>query len=126
MQRITVLRIYLFALGLFTLFWWPLSHWFYPDWYHNLLGFTSYDYSLVKIIGTIGVVPVMGMFFAAKNPVRNRDFIISLLAFFIMMAATYVFLIHTHGFPRKEYVNVALLVVNACILGFLYPRKQSK
>ncbi len=121
MHRIAILRIYLFALGLFTLFWWPLSHWFYPDWYHSLLGFTSYDYSLVKIIGTIGVVPVMGMFLASKDPVRNRDFISSLLVFFILMAATYVFLIHTRDFPRKEYFNVALLVINAGILGFLYP-----
>jgi hypothetical protein len=120
-MRIRILRLYLLFLALFTLFWWPLSHWFYPDWYHQLLGFESYDYSLVKIIGTTGVVPVLGMFFAARDPIRNRDFVISLLVFFLLLAATYVFLIDKHGFPAREYVNIALLTGNAAVLGILFP-----
>ncbi len=125
-MKINILRLYLLFLALFTLFWWPLSHWFYPDWYHTLLGFKSYDYSLVKIIGTIGVVPVLGMFFAAKDPIRNRDFVISLLVFFPMLAMTYIYLINTHGFPAREYINVGLLVANTGALWLLYPWKDAQ
>jgi hypothetical protein len=52
--RIKTMRVFLSFNGIFLLFWWPLSHWFYPDFYHNLLGFTigSYPDDLVKIIGT--------------------------------------------------------------------------
>ncbi len=125
-MRIKILRLYLLVLALFTLFWWPLSHWLYPDWYHTLLGFHSYDYSLVKIIGTIGAVPVLGMFFAASDPIRNRDFVISLLVFFPLLAATYIYLINAHGFPVREYINVSLLVVNSFALGLLYPWKDAQ
>ena len=120
-KRVALLRAYLLLLGTFTLFWWPLSHWFYPDWYHRLLGFDGYDRSAVTIIGTIGVVPVLGMFLTAANPLRNRDFVVALLVFFVLMAGTYVFLIQTRGFPVREYVNVALLLVNTAVLGILYP-----
>ncbi|OGW60784.1 MAG: hypothetical protein A2V83_03390 [Nitrospirae bacterium RBG_16_64_22] len=125
-MKIKILRMYLLFLALFTLFWWPLSHWFYPDWYHTLLGFKSYDYSLVKIIGTIGVVPVLGMFFAANDPIRNRDFVISLLVFFPTLAMTYIYLISAHEFPEREYINVSLLVVNTGVLWLLYPWKEAQ
>jgi len=124
--RIRILRLYLLIFAVFVLFWWPLSHWFYPDWYHHLLGFKGYDYSMVKIIGTTGVVPVVGMFFAARDPIRNRYFIISLLVFCLLQAATYVFLITTHGFPAREYVNVALLVGGAAVLGVLFPWRAAQ
>lgn len=121
MKRIAVLKLYLWALGAFTFAWWPLSHWFYPDWYHQMLGFEQYDYSLVKIIGTIGIIPVLGMFFAAIDPIKNRDFVLTLLVFFVLMAGTYIYLINTHDFPAREYLNVALLVANTIILVILYP-----
>ncbi len=119
--HLAVLRIYLFILATFTLFWWPLSHWFYPDWYHHLLGFRRYDFSMVKIIGTIGVLPVLGMYLAALAPLRNRDTVVSLLIFFPLMAATYVFLIMGHRFPPGEYFNVALLLANTVLLAAVYP-----
>ena len=125
-MRIRVLRLYLLFLATFTLFWWPVSHWFYPDWYHHLLGFESFDYSLVKIIGTIGVVPVLGMFFAARDPIKNRDFIIVLLVFSPLLAATYVFLILTQSFPSREYFNVALLLINTAALAALYPWRAAQ
>ena len=120
-MRIATVRCYFLALALFTLGWWPLSHWFYPDWYHRMLGFSGYDYALVKIIGTTGVLPVLGMFFVARDPLRNRDFVVALLAFSFLLAGTYVFLIEGHGFPPLEYMNVALLLVNAMTIAALYP-----
>jgi len=120
----TILRIYLWILGIFVLFWWPLSHWFYPDWYHRLLGFESFDSSLVAIIGTAGLVPVMNIFLAAMDPIRNRPMLAILIAFSIAMAGTYCILMWTQGFPSREYCNVTLLIVNAVILAVLYPRSS--
>lgn len=125
MDRVAFIRFYLLVLGVFTLFWWPLSHWFYPDWYHRLLGFQNYDDALVKVIGTIGVVPVLGMFFAAAEPLRNRDFVVALLVFCALMTLTYVYLIRGHGFPQREYVNAALLGGNGILLAVLYPWKAA-
>lgn len=119
--RSTLLRGYLFILATFTLFWWPLSHWFYPDWYHRLLGFDSYDYALVTIIGTIGFVPVANMFLLALAPLQNRHMALSLLLFFPLLAVTYLYLILLHDFPLAELFNVALLLLNTVLLAWLYP-----
>jgi len=124
-MRLRILQIYLTVLAIFILFWWPLSHWFYPDRYHQFMGFENYDYSLVKIIGTIGIIPVIGLFFTAANPIRNRDFVIVLLILFPLLAATYIYLISFHGLPEREYINVTLLLVNTVILGMLYPWKNT-
>ena len=124
MDRLKILKIYLWILGVFLLFWWPLSHWFYPDWYHNLLGFSNYDYALVKIIGTCGIIPVLGIFFTALRPEKNRDILLILIVFAILMAATYIFLIINKGLPTKEYINVVMSILNAVILIILLPGKK--
>ena len=125
MSRLAFLRLYFLALGVFTLLWWPVSHWLYPDWYHRLLGFESYDAAMVRVIGTAGVVPMLGLFFAAADPLRNRDFVIAILAFSALMAATYVVLIFAYGFPTREYANVATLICNACVISALYPWRSA-
>lgn len=122
LKRLRILRAYFICLGVFGLFWWPLSHWAYPDWYHDLLGFSGViDGSLVKVIGTIGVVPILGLFLIARDPLRNRDFVITLLVFYALMAATYVYLIVARDFPTGEYVNVAFLSINGVITALLFP-----
>lgn len=124
MNRTYFLRIYYGLLATFLLFWWPLSHWFYPDWYHNLLGFEEYDYALVKIIGTIGMIPVFALFFSIREPIKNRAVPITIILFSILMSLTYHFLITTVDFPPREYINVALLCVNAVILILSFPWKR--
>lgn len=59
--RVRVLKGFLGIIGVLLLFWWPLSHWFFSDWYHGLLGFAagSYPEGMVKMIGTCGVFPVL-------------------------------------------------------------------
>lgn len=79
----------------------------------------------MKVIGTIGVVPVLGMFFTAAEPLRNRDFVVALLVFCVLMALTYVYLIRGHGFLQREYVNAALLGGNGIVLAVLYPWKTA-
>jgi hypothetical protein len=124
--QLRLLRYYVLGLAVFGLFWWPLSHWLYPDSYHDLLGFTGpVDDSMVKVIGTIGVVPILGLFLIARDPLRNRDFVATLLVFYALMAATYVYLINAQDFPAGEYVNVGLLTANFVTLGLLYPWRRA-
>lgn len=75
----------------------------------------------MKVISTVGVVPVLGMFFAAADPLRNRDFVLVLLVFCVLTAVTYIYLIQNHRFPVREYVNAALLAGNGVPLAALYP-----
>ncbi len=35
--RLKIIRIYLWLAAIFLLFWSPLSHWVYPDFYHYTL-----------------------------------------------------------------------------------------
>ncbi len=125
-NMLIILKIYLWTLGTFVLFWWPLSHWFYPGWYHRLLGFESFDRSLVTVIGTTGFVVVLNIFMAAYDPVRNRGMILILIVFSVVMAGTYLYLIQTQGFPKREYANTALLIVNGLILMGLCPPSPAR
>ena len=121
LNKILITKIYLWIMAIFTFFWWPLSHWFYPDWYHSLLGFKSYDLALVRIIGTCGFIPSIALIFAALRPCRNRDLVITLIIFSFLMCLTYIYLIIVEGFPRREVINVGLLLANIIILCFIYP-----
>ena len=109
-----IVSIFCLVVGVLLFFWWPLSHWFYPDLYHTLLGFQlgSYQDSMVKVIGTLGIIPVM--------------LLITLIAFSILMAATYTYLILSGLFPFLEYINVGLLLSSALILFIIYPWNYKK
>lgn len=125
MKRIKVLKAYLWVFGALAFLWWPVGHWVYPGWYHTILGFESYASSYVKVIGTLSVLPVLGVFFAAANPLRNRDSVIVLLVGSVLMIATYIYLIDIGEFPAQEYFNVSLLAINTIMLSVLYPWKQA-
>lgn len=124
-MRLKLTKWFLWVMGIFLLFWWPLSHWFYPDWYHRLLGFqpNTYQNNMVKIIGTLGLLPVLLLFFSAAAPVRNKHMIIVLIAFSLSLAATYLFLIASGQFPALEMVNVGLSLFSALMLSAIYPWK---
>jgi len=101
-SRLRFLRGYLFLMGGLLLFWWPMSHWLYPDWYHTLLGFSpgTYSIGMVRVIGTCGVVPVI--LAVARDPLRNQDALIALTGFSILMAFTYIHLIRAGLFPTEK------------------------
>lgn len=124
MTQRTIFRLYcgVFAVG--CLVWWPLSHWLYPDPYHDLLGFaplTTSEYAMAKVIGTLSVLPVLGMALIARDPERNRDFFVSLLVLSTLMVGTYIYLMATGDFPSGEWINVSLIGVNIALLAGLYP-----
>jgi hypothetical protein len=124
-MKTKIFRIYFYIVSVVMLFWWPLSHWLYPDIYHNLLGFQSYNPAMVTVIGTLSFFAVLGLFFVARNPIRNRDFFISLLIMSVLMAATYLYLIQTGQFPALEYINILLLLGNGIIACLIYPWKEA-
>lgn len=122
--RFKIIRIYLWIAAIFLLFWSPLSHWFYPDFYHyTLFGFDAYDDALVKVIGTISLIPTLLLFFSALNPVRNRDSIKTLIVAGFLMSATYVYLINSYNFPVLEYFNAGLFFLMALSMWIIYPWK---
>lgn len=125
-RKIIITRIFLLMCGIALFFWWPLSHWFYPDVYHRFLGFVpgSYPGSMVKIIGTCGIVPVLLMFFAAVNPVRNKDSVVVIILFAALISMTYLYLIQTGAFPVYEYINVVFSVFTIAFLILFYPWKS--
>jgi hypothetical protein len=125
MKRIKILKAYLWAFGVLAFLWWPMGHWVYPGWYHTILGFESYVSSFIKVIGTLSVLPILGAFFIAVNPLRNRDAVIVLLAASILMMATYIHLISIGEFPIQEYFNVGLLAISTIVLSVLYPWRQA-
>ncbi|NDJ76142.1 MAG: hypothetical protein GYB65_07775 [Chloroflexi bacterium] len=125
MNRRTIFRAYGAVLAALLLFWWPLSHWFFSDWYHDLLGFDSYEDSFSKMIGTLGLLPVAGLVILARHPERYRELFLALLGFMVCLAATYVYLIIELGWPTGEYFNVALIGINLALLLLLYPWRAS-
>ena len=126
-MRFQIVSIFLWIEGVLLLFWWPMSHWFYPDLYHRILGFTSGSYpdAMVKIIGSCGFLIVALIFFAALNPRKNRDIIISIIFFALLISITYIYLIITMQFPVLEFVNVAISLISTIILVVFYPWKSS-
>lgn len=67
--RLKLTSIYLCVLGMMLAWWWPLSHWFFSDWYHQMLGFETGTYpdNMVKIIGTNGLVLVLLLLFYRRQ-----------------------------------------------------------
>jgi hypothetical protein len=124
-SRFQLISIFLWIEGILLLVWWPLSHWFYADMYHKLLGFEkgSYPDAMVKIIGTCGFIIVSMFFFGAKNPRKNRDIIICIILFAFLISLTYVYLIMAMGFPKLEYINVAISISSLISLLVIYPWK---
>ena len=123
MDRTRTLKLFLYTAATALLFWWPLSHWFYSDWYHTLLGFEpgTYPDGMVKMIGTCGIFPVTLAFLAARNPAANRTAVITLIFGAAVLGLTFVHLIAAGHFPQREYANVALCFLTAGFLALLYP-----
>ena len=109
----------------FIALWWPLSHWFYADWYHSLLGFAGYDDGLVKVIGTMGIFPLALLAMTAKNPAASRPYLTIFMIWSVGMIGTYLYLIGTGAFPDHEYLNVGLLVGNFAVMAGLMPSASS-
>lgn len=109
-RRIKLLRIGSLIAAAALLFWWPLSHLFYSDWYHGLLGFLpgSYQPSMVIVIGICGFLPVMQLLLIALDPLRNRQSIVTMMIFSLLLIVMYICLISQDRFPKQETFNIAV------------------
>ncbi|MFZ6026718.1 MAG: hypothetical protein ACOYYS_03295 [Chloroflexota bacterium] len=112
--------------GIGLLFWWPLSHFFYPLWYHRLLGFANpgqYIHNpFIIVIGFGGLFPVLMLLYSAIDPIRNRDMVLILSLGSFLGGVIYVYLISNKLFPINEVLNVAMLFTAAFLLLFSYFR----
>lgn len=123
MDNLSWFQIYLFALGIFIFFYWPVSHWFFSDWYHKLYDFKkgSYPTSFVKMIGTNGILPSLCFIIIAVNPTAYRLLAIAMLIYLALMTFTYLHLIRIKEFPRKEFYNIILITCNLVIISLFFP-----
>lgn len=121
MSKIIITKIFMISLSFLTFLWWPLSHWFYSDWYHRLLGFEKWDESMVKMIGTCGLLPVFILLITGLNPVRYRRNAISIVIFMCTLGFTFLYLISRNLFPVGEYLNVFICFFSGLITLIIYP-----
>lgn len=120
--RLKITKFFLLITSTLLFFWWPLSHWFYSTWYHTILGFETWNESLVKIIGTCGIFPVLIMFTSGLNPAKNRVNIFTIVVFFFLFGLTFLYLTISGAFPVKEYINVGLCFFSSIFLFIIYPK----
>lgn len=119
--KLNLTKGFLWITALITFFWWPVGHWVYPDLYHKILGFKSYDLAFSRIIGTLSLAVVIMMVLAAKDPIKNKDMVIGLIITGFLMYFTYVYLILLNQVPYGEFINVALTFALPLVLTLVYP-----
>lgn len=125
MENFTWFQYYLLFLGGFTFFYWVVSHWFFSDLYHKMLGFKSGSYprSFVKIIGTSGILPSIVVILTAFNPAKYSVLMVEWLAFMFLLAVNYFHLILKKDFPKREYINILLILGNIIFITAFFPWK---
>ncbi len=108
------LQQYVYATyGILLFIYWPMSHWLFSHLYHTTLGFApgSYDPDFVKIIGTMGMIPVAGLLYAAIRPAQAGAVVFGFTVWCFLMSVTYIEVINNGHFPTQEYFNSALAFV---------------
>lgn len=104
-----------------------VTHVFFAKAYFtDLMGFASYQDSMVKLLGVVGLFVSILAFFVLRDPLRNRDIVISFIAGGIVMSVAMVYVINYGDWPAREYVNAIMLFALSIALLFLYPWNASK
>jgi len=122
MNRLRFFSFICLVFGIVLFFWWPLSHWLYPDFYHQLLGFLpgSYQDSMVKVIGTCGLLPVFCLIVLSISNKNNWPLVVATSVFSFFLGLTFLYLIVTGKFPKGEYFNVILSFFMFLFMPILY------
>ncbi|MCK9170618.1 MAG: hypothetical protein M0P01_09410 [Treponema sp.] len=121
-KRVKLFSIVWFTVAGLFLISWPLSHWFYYGLYTRFLGVSAgtYQDSLIKMIGTCGVLLSMCLAVIAKEPENSRLLMKMTSTFLVLLAATFVYLIEYKDFTRMEFLNAVFFVVIAVLLPVSY------
>lgn len=120
-----VTRILLVVDGVYLLIGAFAAHWFFPEFYFKeLMGFSYYQDSMVKLLGLFGGIIGIMCFYAYRKPRRNSDMLrVIILACFIM-ALGFTYLTFFMDFPPREYINaLLLLLIGLCHILF-FPKEQ--
>ncbi len=106
------------AVGVIFLFAWTLTHWFFYDHYARFLGVPegTYQDSLIKMIGTCGVLLSMCFFVIAREPEKSRLLIKMVSAFLVLLAGTFLYLVLYSDFSKAEILNAVAFVAIAVFL----------
>ena len=122
-SRIKITRIFSIISAVLLLFWWPLSHLLYSDWYHSITGFApgSYQQPMVTVIGVCGFLPVMILVIAAIDPVKYRLNILAMIVFSFLLFAMYMYLVLTGLFPEREIINIVICFTMPLIYSAITP-----
>jgi hypothetical protein len=128
MDRIKLFSITCLVIGTLLFFWWPFTHWFFPDFYHQLLGFLpgTYQKSMVKVIGTCGLLPVFCFYLLAIYPRNNWPLIFVMSLFSLLFGLTFLYLIATKDFPSKESMNAITTLAMSVLLPVFYKWANKK
>lgn len=117
--RIKLLRLALWAFGLFCIFgFWPLTQIWPSGWTWHTEGRSYYLEMIIGIYATLGIFLIL----AARNPYQNR----SLIWFTVWSSIVHGAIMTVQSFDRMHrghlYGDVLALFGVAAILAFLAPR----
>lgn len=106
------------TVGVIFLLAWTLTHWFFYDYYSLFLGVPpgTYQDSLIKMIGTCGVLLSMCFFVIAREPEKSELLIKMVSTFLVLLAGTFIYLVLYSDFSRAEVLNAVAFVAIAVLL----------
>ena len=125
-QRLFVIKILLAITAIYSFAIAFIAHLFFTKTYMvDIMGFVSYQDSLVKLISVIGLLIALIAYYALRDPLRNRDMIKSLIITGVSLGALSMYLINFGDFPATMYINVISMLFLAVALFILYPWNET-
>lgn len=104
-----------------------ILHWAFTDTFMiTLMGFASYQESMVKLFAVFCLLVVMLAYLAIRDPLGNRGIVISLVATMFLMSAAFAYFILYLDFPDREIMNVISLLIFSVAMTVIYPWKASR
>lgn len=106
------------TVGVIFILAWTLTHWFFYDYYSIFLGVPpgTYQDSLIKMIGTCGILLSMCFFVIAREPDKSVLLIKMVSLFLVLLAGTFIYLVFYSDFSKAEILNAVAFLALAIIL----------
>ena len=125
-QRLFVIKILLAITAIYSFAIAFIAHLFFTKTYMvDIMGFITYQDSLVKLICIIGLLLALLAYYALRDPLRNRDMIKMLIITGVSIGAVSLYLINFGDFPATMYVNAISMLFLSGFLFFLYPWNET-
>ncbi len=125
-QRLFVIKILLAITAIYSFVVVFIAHMFFTQTYMvDIMGFASYQDSVVKLFSVTGLLISLLGYFAMRDPLRNRDMIKSLIITGVSIGAVCLYLISYADFPATEYLNAITVLSLSVMLFILYPWNET-